>query len=100
MISLDLARCKDFKWDGEKVEPAGKEPHTTAVFVASAIQEIILYCLLYGWEHERERKVALKQLRKLHGRKPELFTVNFVVDAWNRLWFEFAETVREGSGLF
>merc|ERR1712112_331320 len=33
---------------------------------------------------------------KLHEKKPELFTVSFLVTCWNRLRFEYTESVREG----
>ena len=79
-FALDMVRYKAFKRDGEKVENPGKEPHTLACCKSSAKQEIILYCLLFGREHEKERKTALKRLVGFHEKRPELFTVNYLVE--------------------
>ena len=95
-FALDMAKYKAFKWDGEQVESDNKEPHTMARFATSAKHEIFLYRLLFGWEHGKERKPALGRLVGFHEKKPELFTIVFLVGCWNRLWFEFTEAVREG----
>ena len=55
-----------------------------------------LFCLLYGEEHREERSNALKHLRKFHDEKPELPTVHFIVEAWDRMWFGYSEAVRGG----
>ena len=52
--------------------------------------------MLYGREHESGRKTALKQLKGFHERKPELFTIQFLVYCWARIWFEHTEAVRGG----
>ena len=54
------------------------------------------FSLLYGKEHSKERKHALGKLVWFHDQRPELPTVNFLVDAWNRACYEYTETVREG----
>ena len=38
----------------------------------------------------------MKELQTLYERKPELFTVQFLVNCWNRMWFEHTEAVRDG----
>ena len=55
-----------------------------------------IFAILYGEEHKHERLVAIKYLKKFHGEKPELYTVSYAVEAWNRLWFEYGEAVRGG----
>ena len=45
---LDGAKYRAHKWDGEKVEPAGQEPHTLSYFVSAVKQKIRLFFLLYG----------------------------------------------------
>ena len=95
-IAMDASRYRAHRWDGEKIEPANKEPQTMACFVGAVKQQIKLYCLLFGEEHKRERKKALKHLIWLHDQKPELFTVAFLVESWNRICYEYTEAVREG----
>ena len=43
-----------------------------------------------------ERREALRKLEHFHERKPDLFTAPFIVECWNRMWFEYTECVREG----
>ena len=95
-FAIDAQKYKAPKWGGEKTEPPNKEPHALACFVSSAKQKNTLYCLLYGWEHEEDRKGPLKQLKGFRERKPELFTIPFLVSCWNRLRFVFTESVRGG----
>ena len=93
---LDSVRYKGYTWDGSKLEAKGKEPHTLGYFLAAAKQQVRLFPLLYGEERKGERLLALKYLKKFHEEKPELYTVHYVVEAWNRLWFEYGESVRGG----
>ena len=95
-FALDSQKYRAYKWDGEKLESPNKEPHTMSCFISSAKQQITLFCMLYGWEHKKERKDALKRYERLHERKPDLFTVAFLVECWNRTWFEYTECIREG----
>ena len=67
-------------------------------FCIPSKQEIVLNFFLYGWERGKGRKGALNHIKKLRGLKPELFTVNFLVSRWGRLWFEYTESVRGGEG--
>ena len=78
-FALDSSKYRSHKWDGEKIEPVGKEPHTLSCFVSSTKQQIRLFCLLYGDEHGPERKAALRKLNRLHEDKPEISTVSFLV---------------------
>ena len=95
-IAMDASRYRPHRWDGEKIEPANKEPQTMACFIGAAKHQIKLFCLLYGEEHKRERKKALKHLIWLRDQKPELPTVTFLVESWNRICYEYTEAVREG----
>ena len=76
--AIDTQKYKSPKWGGEKLETPNKGPRTLACFKSSSNQQMKLYFMLYGWEHEDERKAALKQLLPFHERKPELFTVSFL----------------------
>ena len=93
---LGGAKYKGYVCDGEKLEEKGKEPHTLGYFASAAKQQVRLFCLLYGEEHRDGRLDALKHLRKSHDEKPELPTAHFIVESWNRVWFEFCGSVREG----
>ena len=95
-IAMDSIRYRAHRWDGEKTEAAGKEPQTMNCFANAAKQRICLFGLLYGQEHVSERKRALKKLIWFHDQLPELFTVAFLVTAWNRFRYEYTEAIREG----
>ena len=95
-FALDHAKYRAQKWYGGKLESAGKEPHAFSRFAPSAKKQIRLFFLLYGDERAAERKTALRKLRKLHEGKPELFTVPFIAQRWDRLCFEYSEVIREG----
>ena len=55
-IALDSSRYKTHRWGGEKIEPIGKNPHSTGCFVSTAKQHIRLFCFFYGHEHGKERE--------------------------------------------
>ena len=93
---LDAAKYRAGTCGGAKMEEKKSDPHTMSCFVSSAKQEIKLFCLLYGEEHKRERKAALRQFKQLREEKPDLFTANMLVRTWNRMWAEYGESVREG----
>ena len=81
---------------GEKIEPAGKEPQKMNCFINAVKQNTRFFRLLYGFDHGKERKGALRKLRRFHGRKPDLSTVAFLVNTWGRMCFEYTETIRGG----
>ena len=90
------AKYKGYTWRGDMLEPNGMEPRTSGYFLSSAIQQVKLFFLLGGEERKEERPTALRHLRKFHEGNPELSTPPFLVESWNRLWFEYSEAVRDG----
>ena len=95
-IAIDSTRYRAHRWDGEKIEPAGKEPHTTTCFANAVKKHIRLFSLLYGNEHARERKRALEKLMWPHDQKHELFAVSLLVISWNRIRYEYIDAIRGG----
>ena len=67
-----------------------------AFFVSSAKQNIIVFGMLFGMAHSRERKRALKNLIWFHYQKPELFTANCLLGRWSKLRYEYTDAAREG----
>ena len=94
-IALDSTRYRAHRWGGEKIEAAGKEQKTMTCFINAAEQHIRIFCLLYGLEHAKERKRALKKPIWFHDQKPELFTVSFLVISRNRIFYEYTDAIRE-----
>ena len=95
-IALDIARYKSYAWGGAEIETPKREPETTTCPISPANQNILLFAILYGVEHKREMRQDLEKLIWRRERKPALFTAHFPVVRWNRLCYEYTETVREG----
>lgn len=65
-FALDAAKYHNHTWDGAKLEPMGKEPHTLACFASPDKQQIRLFGMLYGKERMQERLDALAGLTWSH----------------------------------
>ena len=83
-------------YGADRISRPKEKNHAIGYFLSAAKQQVELFCLLYGDEHREGGLTALRHIRKFHDENPELLTIHFIVDSWNRLWFGYSESVRGG----
>ena len=83
--------------DPKKNEARRKQALSIEKFAKAGKQHSLMFSLLYGREHYKERADCLLELERLHEARPELFTVDFVSDAFEEMNFHYISQVKEGT---
>ena len=66
-------------------------------FVKAGKQHLLMFSLLYGKEHYKERHDCLMELERLREARPELPTVAFVSDAFEEMDPHYIAQLKEGT---
>ena len=78
------------------VKTVRKPPVTISEFQEMANQKTLLIEAVYGTEIGRDRRRAADFFVNLHRDSPGTYTVEFIVDIWERMSVDYMESMREG----
>ena len=63
----------------------GSEPHTISMFGRDAKLQPRYFASIHGDDHLEGRNSTTQRLVNLHEDRPAAFSVDFMVDTWNRM---------------
>ena len=83
--------------DIKKNESRRKQALSIEKFVKEGKQHSLMFSLLYGKEHYKERLECLLELERLREARPELFTVDFASETFEEMNSHYIDQIREGT---
>ena len=96
-IPITQEAYENFQPDGKKNEPRKKQSLIVEKWVKAAKQHTLMFCLIHGEEHGRERRERIMELEKIHEARPDIFTVDIISGVYEEMNYLYCAQIREGT---
>ena len=86
-----------FQPEGKKNEIRKKQVLSIEKWVKAAKQHTMMFGLLHGLEHQKERAECILEMERVHEARPDLFSVETISAAFEEMNYVYCAQIREGT---